>query len=225
MPQSRIYTHPTQKDIDLPNLDLLSLLFDSELSASQEDTVLHCEAANPSNKLTKADLRQVSQRISHGLRQHYGIGANGPDKDVVTVITYGQILTSAALYGIIGAGGVYSAASPSSTVEELARQVNIGKSNLIICGSEHKDVATQAAKSCGLPARNVLVLDSTAGAWSLRSIEGGVEAISRQRLLWEKITDPKRLKDSLIVILWSSGTTGEYYVTVVCREFVTSLST
>lgn len=169
--------------------------------------MLHFEAANPSNRATKAQLRDISQRISHGLRHNYSIGANGPDKDVVTVISYGQILTPAALYGVIGAGGVYSAASPSSTLDELARQVSVGKSNFIICGSEHQDLAVRAAKKCGLPARNVLLLDSTAGGWSLRSVVGGVEVISTDRLPWEKITDAKRLKDSLIVILWSSGTT------------------
>lgn len=192
--------------------------------------MLHFEAANPSNKLTKGELRNVSQGISHGLRQYYGIGANGPNKDVVTVISYGQILTSAALYGVIGAGGVYSAASPSSTLEELARQVDIGKSNLIICGSEHQDLAAQAAKKCGLAAKNVLLLDSTAGAWSLRSLSGGIQAITPQRLLWEKITDPKRLKESLVVVLWSSGTTGLpkgvmlSHLNLVAETYITSLS-
>lgn len=207
-----------------------SFVADSELSVSQEDTVLHFEAANPFNKVTKGQLRDISQRISHGLRQHYGIGANGSDKDVVTVISYGQILTSAALYGIIGAGGVYSAASPSSTLEELARQVSIGKSNLVVCGSEHADLAIKVAEKCGLPARNVLLLNSTAGAWSLRSIEGGVEIISSRQLQWQKITDLKRLKDSLIVILWSSGTTGLpkgvmlSHLNLVAETYITSLS-
>lgn len=30
-----------------------------------------------------------------------------------------------------------------------------------------------------------------------------------ERLTWERITDPKKLKESLIVLLYSSGTTGE----------------
>jgi long-subunit acyl-CoA synthetase (AMP-forming) len=124
------------------------------------------------------------------------------------VITYGQILVPAALFSVIAAGGVYSAASPSSTVSELARQVTIGKSNLIICGAEHIDVASKAAKECGLSLRNVLVLDSTKGKWKLESVEGNVNAISKQKQKWRKIFNPQVLKESLVVILWSSGTTG-----------------
>jgi acyl-CoA synthetase (AMP-forming)/AMP-acid ligase II len=148
------------------------------------------------------------QRIAHSLRHQYGIGHEGPNIDTVTVISYGQILVPAVLYGVIAAGGVYSAASPSSTVSELARQVQIGKSNVIICGEEHKDVAAQAAQASGLPLKNVLVLDSSRGAWRLSSLEGNVNCISDSLLKWKAITDPATLKASLIVILWSSGTTG-----------------
>lgn len=168
---------------------------------------MHQEAANPSNTITKRQLRDLVQRIAHGVRKHYGIGKNGPNKDVVTVISYGQPIVPAVYYGVVAAGGVYSAASPSSTVAELARQVKIGNSELLVCGVEHKDVATEAAKECGLPLSNVLLLESSP-SWKLRSLDGGVDAISNGHLQWEKIIDPKALKDSLITILWSSGTTG-----------------
>ncbi|KAJ9607983.1 hypothetical protein H2200_008062 [Cladophialophora chaetospira] len=204
---SRIYRNDARPAIDVPKIDLLTLLFESEHGVAEDDTVLHLEAANPSNKITKSDLRDLTQRIAHGLRQNYDLGANGPNKDVVTVISYGQPMVAAAFYGVIAAGGVYSAASPSSTVAELARQVNVGTSNLIICGSEHKDVATQAAKQCNLPLSRVLLLESSP-SWSLKSLDGKINAISDQKLKWSTITDPTTLKKSLVVILWSSGTTG-----------------
>lgn len=79
---------------------------------------------------------------------------------------------------------------------------------MIVCGREHVDIAAAAAKECGIELRNVLCLDSTKGAWKLESLEGNVNCISKQRLKWRKIFDPVLLKASLIVILWSSGTTG-----------------
>lgn len=206
--QPRIYTHPTQPKADIPSVDLLTLLFDSEHSAAEEDSVLHVDAANPSNTVTKAQLRDLTERVAHGLRFNYALSSVGPKKDVVTVITYGQILVPALLYGVIAAGAVYSAASPSSTVAELSRQVEIGQSRLIVCGEEHEDLAAQVAKAKHLPLRNVLLLDSTAGKWSLRSLDSTVNAIGENKLTWPRITDPQALKESLIVILWSSGTTG-----------------
>lgn len=169
--------------------------------------MLHVDAAHPENKLTKTDLAVLVRRVAHGLRNHYGIGANGPNKDVVTVISYGQILVPALFFGIIAAGGVYSAASPSSTPSELARQITQGKSNLVICSSDHKDVATKAAAQSGVPLSRVLVAESWPSR-SLKSLERGIEAISDKELRWQSITDPQQLKQSLILILWSSGTTG-----------------
>ena len=144
----------------------------------------------------------------------------------MTVISYGQILVPAVLYGVIGAGGVYSAASPSSTVDELKRQVDIGTSRLLICGREHVGVAKEA----GLSERNILLLESDAGNWALKSLDGSVDCIGAERLPWQTITDPKALKESLIVILWSSGTTGLpkgvmlSHLNLVAEAYITALS-
>ncbi|KAM0721643.1 hypothetical protein Q7P37_002568 [Cladosporium fusiforme] len=226
---SQIYRHPTQPTVDLPNLDLLTFLFDSPHSLAQDDTVLHHDAADPKNALTKSQLRDFVQRIAHGLRYSFGIGANGPNKDVVTVMSYGQIMIPAAFFGVIAAGGVYSAASPSSTVSELARQISIGGSNLVICSSEHVDVARNAAEQCNISADRVLVLESTPER-KLESLGSGVNALSSNRLPWQTITDRAALKNSLITILWSSGTTGLpkgvmlSHTNLVAETFITAFS-
>ncbi|KAK4553863.1 hypothetical protein LTR86_009038 [Recurvomyces mirabilis] len=226
---SRIYHHPTQREVELPAVDLLTLLFDSEHSLAQDDTVLHQEAANPSNTVDKCQQRDLVERIAHGLRHNYGIGANGPNKDVVTVITYGQVLVPAVFLGVIAAGGVYSAASPLSTVSELARQITIGNSNLLICGAEHIDVSAAAAKECKLLASSVLLLESSP-TWSLKCLHGSIDCMSSQRLRWPRITDRQALKDSLITILWSSGTTGLpkgvmlSHQNLVAETYITALS-
>ncbi|KAI1104951.1 hypothetical protein F4804DRAFT_305543 [Jackrogersella minutella] len=204
----RIYRNPVLPSANIPQVDLLTLLFESEHTACKDDSkVLHADAANPANRITKSDLRDLTESIAHGLRSLYDVGSNGPNHDIVTTITYGQVLAPAIYFGIIAAGGVSSAASPSSTAAELIRQVKMTQSKLIICGKEHKAVASEAAKACGIPLRSVLVAES-GPTRSLKSIEGHNDAVSSQRLKWEKITDPEALKESLITILWSSGTTG-----------------
>lgn len=81
-----------EKDFPLPNVDLLTLLFDSPLSLVKEDTVVHAEAADPTNSITKAQARAYTKRIAFHLRNSYGVGQNGPGKDVVVCIASGQIL-------------------------------------------------------------------------------------------------------------------------------------
>ena len=231
----RIYRHDGPSPfVPIPQLDLLTLLFASEHSVSatsEVDIPLHVDTTDPTNLLTTSQLITTFSRIAAGLRTHYAIGANGPGQDVVTVISYGQILVPAAFYGVIAAGGVYSAASPHSTVSELARQISIGKSKWVVCGREFVDVATKAARECGLPVGNVLVLESERGGWGLRALEGGVDLLQgKEGLEWERICDERRLKESLIVILWSSGTTGLpkgvmlSHANLVAESFLTALS-
>lgn len=123
------------------------------------------------------------------------------------MMTTGQILVPAVFYGVIAAGGVFSAASPSFTAPELARQVKQSLSNLIVCSADLKDVAVQAAKSSGVPLSRVLVLQSSP-EWSLKAVDGERECRSDQRLVWKRVTDPEELKRSLVLLLYSSGTTG-----------------
>jgi hypothetical protein len=81
-----------QKDYDLPNLDVLSLIFSSPESWTNEDTVLHAEAAQPSNSITKAQTRAYTKRLAYHFRNTFGIGKNGPGQDVVVCMSSGQVL-------------------------------------------------------------------------------------------------------------------------------------
>ncbi|KKZ63402.1 hypothetical protein EMCG_02289 [[Emmonsia] crescens] len=207
MPQNIYYHDGPNKFVEVPKCDLLTYLFESEHCPTTDESPLHIDADNPSKVITKKDLRDITERVAYGLRTNFGIGANGPNKDVVTVISHGQPYVPAAFYGILAAGGVYSAASPSSTVAELARQIAIGNSRLVICGKEMKELVSQAAKQCDLPLDRVLVLESNPSL-KFCSLEGNVNVISDKKLTWQRITDPTALEKSLIVILWSSGTTG-----------------
>lgn len=169
--------------------------------------MLHCDAADPTNWLNKAQCRSYAKRIAHGLRTRYGIGKNGPGKDVVVAISSGQVMLPTLFWGIIAAGGVYSAATSSFLPMELARQVKQGLSNLIVCSADCKDTAIAAAKECGIPLDRVLVLESNRER-SLRDLKNGKNVISDHELEWKRITDKKELDNSVICLLYSSGTTG-----------------
>ncbi|KAL3425851.1 acyl-coenzyme A synthetase [Phlyctema vagabunda] len=194
------------ENYELPQVDLLTLLFDSPDCRSAEDTVVHIEAANPSNGITKSQARDLTRKTAYGLRHRFGIGASGPGKDVVVCISSGQPLLPIVFYGVIAAGGVYSAASSAFTASELVRQVTQGRSNLIFCSPDVKDVAMQAARDCGIALNRVVVVDSD--PWSMKVIDGGQEIMSEEMLEWERVTNQKELEESLVLLLYSSGTTG-----------------
>lgn len=122
-------------------------------------------------------------------------------------ISSGQPLLPVLFYGVVAAGGVYSAASSSFTTPELARQITQGGSNLVVCSPDTQDVAVAAAKQCGVPLNRVLCLKSTPG-WSLTSLGDNQNCISTEKLDWERITNKEELENSLVCLLYSSGTTG-----------------
>lgn len=224
----RIYKNV--KSVDVPSVDLLTLLFgtrttivhpkarlaqltnphpDSEHSIGDEDTPLHFSAANPNVYLTKGALRALSQRIAHFLRHGFAVGAEGPYRDVVVVCTSGQPAAPAMFWGVIAAGGVFSAASPSFTPEELARQIKQGKSKTLVISGDNLEVGKKAAQLAGLSLDRVIVFDSEP-AWEVRALAGGqaVDVEKGPRMPWKRVTDADELARSLIVLLYSSGTTG-----------------
>ncbi|KAF1810597.1 4-coumarate-CoA ligase [Eremomyces bilateralis CBS 781.70] len=191
-----------------PQMDMLTFLFESQHALSQPDTQLHIDAANPSNYLTKSTTISLTEQFAHAFRTRFGIGAAGPNHDVVVGFSSLQILLPVAFYGTVAAGGVFSAASHSFTPAELARQVTQGDAKLLITSADLVEVAVEAAGICGLGLDRVLVLESDAGKWGMRSVDGSFGGWTEERLMWERVTDPVRLEESLIILLYSSGTTG-----------------
>ncbi|KAJ6586948.1 hypothetical protein DFH09DRAFT_1142057 [Mycena vulgaris] len=202
-----IYTATTPTGA-VPQLDLLSFLFDSELALASETTVIHAEAANPKNGITKALARLLTRRIAHILRARFGIGQHGRGKDVVLVISSGQIMLPILFYAIIAAGGVASLASPSFKAEELARQIQQGPAKLCISCPTSKGTLTSAARLGGFSLDRCLILDSSQRRLHMLADSSTQNIIGESELDWERITDKEELENSLICLLYSSGTTG-----------------
>jgi 4-coumarate--CoA ligase len=78
----------------------------------------------------------------------------------VVVCSSGQPAVPASFYGIIAAGGVFNAPSPSFTPEELARQIKQGKSNLLVMSPDKVEVGKKAAGIVGMSLDRVVVLSS-----------------------------------------------------------------
>ncbi|KAH7141343.1 hypothetical protein B0J13DRAFT_556650 [Dactylonectria estremocensis] len=193
--------------VPIPSVDVLTFLFDSEHCRAKEDTPIHAEARDPARYITKSQARDLTKNFAHFLRHSFGIGATGPGKDVVVTVSTGQSALACLFFGVVAAEGIYSAASPASTVKDLARQIKDGPGNLVVCSQDLKQLAVAAAKSAGLSERNVLVLESHPDI-KLESADGSLACDFKASLDWRRITDSQELETSKICILYSSGTTG-----------------
>ncbi|OAA73807.1 4-coumarate-CoA ligase 2a [Cordyceps fumosorosea ARSEF 2679] len=184
---------------------------DHSYSRSNEDTLLHAEAHDPGRGITKARARTLTKQFAHFLRHEYGIGGGGRadgDDDVVMVVSSGQSALACLFYGVVAAGGVYSAASPMNTPSDLARQLRDGPGRVVVCSRDALEGARTAAAQAGLPGRNVLVLESHPEVRLYSAEEERVRCDFGGELDWERVTDEGQLVKSKICILYSSGTTG-----------------
>ncbi|KAL5336295.1 hypothetical protein BJX70DRAFT_409952 [Aspergillus crustosus] len=183
---------------------------ESPLALTTESTILHAEAADPTNHITKAQTRRIIRRLIHVLRNEFSIGANRRGNDAVLCMSSNQVLLPAIFCSIIGAGGVYAAASAALTPSEVLKQLRQSRSQLIVACPENKSKALEAARQCAIPLTRVLILESMGHKRLLcdtvnpgrNYLQGSAE------LQWEPISDIKTLEDTTICLLYSSGTTG-----------------
>lgn len=190
-------------------------MIDSEHCLAKPDTTIHISAADPTLVLTTSRARNLTQATSAALRKHFGIGAKGRGQDICSVISSGHYLLPVAAYGIIGAGGVFSAASAASTASELSKQLQGAQSKILLAVEGTREVAVKAAEEAGWGANGGgrVLLMGEGREWELRIIgkngQLGHNLIDESdRLPWQKITDPHDLENSLVILIYSSGTTG-----------------
>jgi 4-coumarate--CoA ligase len=183
------------------------MITESAHCSAQEDTILHAEAHDPSLNITKADARTLTKQLAHVLRTQFDIGAQAPGQDVVLAVSKGQRQLPSLFYAVAATGGVYSAASTSSTASQLEYQIRHGPAKLLVCSDDMRDVAVEAAQNCELPLSNVLVLESCPEL-SLEAVTGEWKCELGAELDWERVTDPDVLEKRLLCLVYSSGTTG-----------------
>ncbi|KAI1840584.1 hypothetical protein JX266_013188 [Neoarthrinium moseri] len=202
-----IVYHPA-KTMPVPDLDVLTLLFESRQTYKPDDTILHADAADPSNHLTKGRLRQELKRLANVLRNQFGIGAEGASQDVVFTISTGHYLLPLMFFGTVAAEGIFSSTSPGATPDELAFQLKQTTPKIILCNPDTQGVAIAAAKKVDFPLSKIISYKGEKELELYEAVTGAKIPISNQEMEWRKITNPVELENSVVCLLFSSGTTG-----------------
>ncbi|KAM3417957.1 hypothetical protein BST61_g6169 [Cercospora zeina] len=207
-----VYYRSREDDLEIPQLDLLTLLFDSPLCFAKEDTKIHVEAANPLNFVTKSDARNLVKHVAFALRDQFDVGRHSAGTDVVLSICNGSIFLPNLFYAVLAAGGIFSSASTSFTATEIARQIDDGGASVLVCSADCLQVTVDAAKLSGIPSQRILVLETDQpGRFQMLQADNGrdiLAACNGQSLNWPLIKDPQTLTSQTIALLYSSGTTG-----------------
>jgi 4-coumarate--CoA ligase len=186
----------------------LTHFIESEQCYQPEDTILHADAADPSNNVTRGKLRRELQKFAHVLRNQFGIGASGPSKDVVFTISTGHYLLPLMFYGTVAAEGIFSSTSPGATADELAFQLKQTSPKIILCNPDTQAVAIAAGKKVNFPPSKIISYRGEKDLELFEAVSGAKVPISNQQLPWRRITDRSELENSVVCLLFSSGTTG-----------------
>lgn len=122
----------------------------------------------------------------------------------------GQSRLPGLFFGVIAAGGVYAAASPSIPPAALSNlATKAGPAKVLVCNPDTRDTAVTAAEQAGIPLSRVLVLTSYPEL-SLQSVDGTIRCDFAPRenvLQWPRLTDPEVLARTPVCLIYSSGTT------------------
>ncbi|KAJ5850930.1 hypothetical protein N7455_010786 [Penicillium solitum] len=197
-------------DADIPSLDILSLVFDSPYCWAKGETVIHAEAGNEINHITKAETADIVRRLAFVLRNEFGMGISGAGKNVVTSVCSNHILSPSIFFAVIASESIYSAASTALTVRELVRQLQSSKSNLVIATEDTASTAIEAARISNIALDRVLILRSMGADRALNpSVDSSRNYLKETRQLeWARISEEDILRNSVVALLYSSGTTG-----------------
>jgi long-subunit acyl-CoA synthetase (AMP-forming) len=110
---------------------------------------------------------------------------------------------------------VFSAASAASTAGELSKQLQGAGSKVLVTCEATKDTAVKAAEEAGWGeyGGGRVLLMSEGKEWALQIVQkgGGLGKNlidESDKLPWQKITDSHELENSLVILIYSSGTTG-----------------
>ena len=197
----------SEHSLSVPDVDFLTYIFTSTVFSPDDKVWL--DGKNPSNFITQARAKELTERIGAGL-QSVGIRrppSNDSERDVVLLISENQLMTPVTMFGIINAGGIVCTSSPFASNLEIAKQIATCEPILLICSPNILPTAKDGVSKSILKNLAIAVMNSGQGKQELKLVNG-TDLISSNKLSFENITDQETLSKRVILLGFSSGTTG-----------------
>jgi 4-coumarate--CoA ligase len=207
LPYSFTMVFKSPYPLTVPDVDYLTYLFTSTIFSPNEKVWI--EANDPSNFITQSRALELTQRIGAGLQS---IGITRPvsgtaEQDIVLFISENQIMTPVTMFGIINSGAIVSTIPPQASSFEIAKQITSTEAKLLICSPSILKTAQEGVAKSTLSGMPIAVMSSADGKQELNLLDGE-SLISHNKLPLEAITDRNILEKRVILLGFSSGTTG-----------------
>ncbi|KAL3424530.1 4-coumarate-CoA ligase-like protein 2 [Phlyctema vagabunda] len=134
-------------------MDIVSWTF-AKSKKYDQDKPLYIDPSNPERSLSANQVRTTVRQLACGLESHGLVKG-----DTVCVLSFNDIYYTSLYLGIIGAGGCFTGANPGYTAYELAHHLRTTQAKYLISAPKTLNVATEAAKECGLSNGDIYVLN------------------------------------------------------------------
>ncbi|KAK4506928.1 hypothetical protein PRZ48_000661 [Zasmidium cellare] len=197
--------------IDIPICSLPTYLFQSP-TAELNDKPIIIEGERPEYFLTLKTYRDWSKRFAAGLKK-----AGFQPGDRLLLFSSNALFFGAVQMGTIMAGGIFTGANPTYVARELAYQIKDSGAKFLLVGETVLDTGIAAAKESNFPSSNIFVFDSGIATFEGKAKpQKGIQPWTNllaspseaATLKWEEFTTRDQQKDRVVVLNYSSGTTG-----------------
>lgn len=215
--------HESRYTCEIPRVDLLTFVFGSGDVATRQRPQ-YFDADHPERHYSLSQGESHAKRVAKGLRD---LGLQDDDK--VLLYSGNNLFFPVLLWGVIGAGCVFTATSPSASLEggyvkvrptveghtltltELTSQLRDSDSRLLLASIDGIDTALKAAAAVGIPQERVYVFCDPRDASTIRNSTRSEPWTSlwasehENEFEWPTSTDPDYLAKKTIILNYSSG--------------------
>ncbi|KAI0013488.1 acetyl-CoA synthetase-like protein [Xylariaceae sp. FL0662B] len=141
------------EDIEIPNLDLWTYLFEREDKPFPDDKEIYIDP-DTGRSYTWAQAKSAALEFGKGLKSRWGFKHG----DALGFFSPNNVDYAPVFFGVLWAGGACSTANPTYTVEELEFQMKDSGVKGIVTQLPLLPTVLKAVKAIGLPEDRVLLL-------------------------------------------------------------------
>ncbi|KAF2094361.1 acetyl-CoA synthetase-like protein [Rhizodiscina lignyota] len=192
-------TKSTFPDVDIPNVDLWSFMFDQKRDF--DDSQVIYRAATGSRQYTFSEVKAAAVAFGEGLQNLW----DWQRGDVLGVYSPNDVDFGPLTYGVFFAGGIVSPANPAYSPDELAFQLSNAGAKAIATTVKFLPGAIEAAKKAGIPRDRIVLIgaekDETHQFKHWTNIRKTSGALRYRRRKMNPAED-------IAFLVYSSGTTG-----------------